>query len=38
MIQSRLEARLEHQGMDRIEAEFRVVMRNGRLYLSSGLV
>jgi hypothetical protein len=37
MVEGRLEARLEHQGIDRLEIELRVIMRNGR-DLSSGLV
>jgi hypothetical protein len=37
MVESRLEARLHHAGIDRVEVEFRVLMRNGR-DLSSGLV
>lgn len=37
MVEGRLEARLEHQGIDRLEVDFRVIMRNGR-DLSSGLV
>ena len=36
-LQTRLEGRLEHSGFDRIEVEFRLVMRNAR-DLSSDLV
>jgi hypothetical protein len=37
VVQCRLEARLEHQGIHRLEVEFRLIMRNGR-DLSSGLI
>jgi hypothetical protein len=30
IVQCRLEARLEHQGIDRLEVDFRLLMRNGR--------
>lgn len=34
MVQCRLEARLAHQGIDRLEVEFRLLMRNGREFSS----